>query len=251
MSVSDTDALQSWPTLHRHYFPNGADARVRLAALSTITAILIQEVSGPISAATNFIHCCAQRIRNGEDIGEYLLPTIEQAGSEMVKAGEIIRRMRGFIATGKIEGRPESLSKMIAAAGAELMCPDGVEGVVQTAIEPAADRVVVDRVLIEQVLALLLENACEALVGRDDRRIAVSASRRGGIVALRIQDSGPGLSDYQFIHLFEPLFSAVEGGAGLRLPICKTIVEAHGGRLWAERPAGGGATFGLSLQAAD
>ena len=68
---------------------------------------------------------------------------------------------------------------------------------------------------------------------------------------MRIQDSGPGLSDYEFIHLFEPLFTAKTAANELGMAICKTIVEAHGGRMWAERRPGGGTIFGLSLPCAD
>jgi two-component system sensor kinase FixL len=230
---------------------NGADARLRLAALSTIAAILVREVGRPIAAATDSIHGCARRLHAREHEADDLLPTIEHAGREMVKAGEILRRMDGFIATGRIDGRAESLAAMIESAGADQVCPDGVAVSIETAIEPGSDRVAVDRILIEQVFTILFENACETLVGRDDRRIAIRASPLGNNVELRIQDNGPGLTDYQFVHLFEPLFTAKARGMGLQLPVCRTIVEAHGGRLWAERPAADGTTFGLTLPAAD
>ena len=79
----------------------------------------------------------------------------------------------------------------------------------------------------------------------------IGAARRGGEIVVEIVDSGPGLSADTLARLFEPLFTTKEAGIGLGMPICKTIVEAHGGRLWAESPAGGGARFNLSLPAAD
>ena len=246
MTISDT--LRSWPMPDPHHVPGGPDARMRLAALSTIAAILVQEVSQPITAAANYLHGGARRLREGDD-GD-LLPTIEEAAREMTKAGEIVRRMHGFIASGRIAGRPESLAEMIAAASADPACTDEMRATIETAIEPGADQVLADRNLIDHVLSTLFARACDSLAGRDVRRIGVRATRRHGNVVIRIQDSGPGLTDYQFVHLFEPLLTAKGGGTGLAMPICRTIAEAHGGRLWAERPGSGGAAFCLLLPAA-
>ncbi|MFL6846497.1 MAG: sensor histidine kinase [Allosphingosinicella sp.] len=251
MNTSDMDLRRPWTPSDSHCVTNGPDARLRLAALSTIAAILVREISRPIAAATDSLHGCARRLHAPERNDDDLLSTIEHAGREMVKAGEILRRMDGFIATGRIDGRTESLTAMVETAGRDQLCPDGVAVSIETAIGPGADLVAVDRILIEQVFTILFENACEALAGRDDRRIAIRASRLGKNVELRIQDNGPGLTDYQFVHLFDPLFTAKARGMGLQLPICRTIVEAHGGRLRAERPAADGTTFALTLPAAD
>jgi two-component system sensor kinase FixL len=109
----------------------------------------------------------------------------------------------------------------------------------------------VARVQIEQVLSSILEMACLALDGRPVRRVAVEAARHDDEILVQIQDSGLGLSDYAQMRLFEPRFMAGEVRAGLGMPICKAIVNAHGGELWVESPAGGGTRFNLSLPAAD
>lgn len=246
MTISET--LSHWPQPDSHPLPGGPDARMRLAALSTIAAILVQEVSQPITAAANYLHGGARRLREGND-GD-LLPMIEEAAGEMTKAGEIVRRMHCFITSGRISGRPESLAEMIAAASADPVCPDDVRANIESAIEPGAEQVLADRNLIDHVLSTLFARACDSLAAREVRRISVRAKRRHGNVAIRIKDSGPGLTEYQFIHLFEPLITAKSGGTGLALPICRTIAEAHGGRLWAERPRADGAAFCLLLPAA-
>jgi len=230
---------------------NGYDARLRLAALSTIATILVQEVSQPITAATNYVHSCARRLGHRNGANEVLRPMIEDAAREMIKVGEIIRRMHVFLAKGLIVGRVESLTALIESVAGDQVCPDGVRARFETTIEPDADRVVVDASLIEHVLSILFAESCEAMDGRDIRTIAIRASRLGAKVALRITDSGPALTDYQFIHLFEPLLTVKSPRMGLGMPICKAIVESHGGRLWAESPAKEGATYGLSLPAAD
>ena len=249
MRTSNIGASGFWP-VDPDRILNGQDARLRLASLSTIAALLIQEISQPITAATNFIHGCARRLRGGDDVDPDLLPMIEDAGREAMKAGEIVRRMHDFIARGQIVGRSESLSAMIDSVAGDQICPDGGKAVFDTAIGPEADLVAVDRNLIEHVFAILFSSACEAMTGRAVRTIAIRASRVGGKVRLRIRDSGPGLSDYQYIHLFEPLVTASGPRTGLGMPVARTIVEAHGGRLWAERPGREGAVFCLTLPAA-
>ena len=250
MKTSNIGAGGFWP-LDPDRLLNGQDARLRLASLSTIAALLVQEISQPITAATNFIHGCARRLRDAEGMDEDLLPMIEDAGREAVKAGEIVRRMHNFIARGRIVGQAESLSAMIESVAGDQICPDGGKAGFDTAIGPEADLVAVDRNLIEHVFAILFASACEAMTGRAVRTITIRASRVAGKVRIRIRDSGPSLSDYQYVHLFEPLVTATGPRTGLAMPIGRTIVEAHGGRLWAERPAREGAAFCLTLPAAD
>lgn len=226
------------------------DARVRLAAMTTMASTLAHEVNQPLAAATNYIHASARLLRQQGEGHEDVLAMIEHAGRETVKAGEIIRRMRSFIVSGKIAGRRESLAAMIEKAASMLVCPDGGAVELTVDIAPGADFVLAERIQVEQVLANILGNACEALDGQQERRIAVAAARSENEIVLRIEDNGPGLSDYTLARLFEPLFTTKEDGIGLGMAICKTIAEAHGGRLWAENPAAGGACFCLSLPAA-
>ena len=250
MRTFESSSKQPRPAFGRYCLLDTPDARVRLAAMTTMASTLAHEVSQPLTAATNYIHACAHRLRNRGEECEELLSMVEHAARETVKAGEIIRRMRSFIVSGKISGRRENLRMMVEKATAILVCPDGADIEIVKQV-PLTDFVIVDRVQIEQVLANILKNACEALVGRDVRRIAISSSREDSALVVRIEDSGPGLTDHALARVFEPLFTTKEDGIGLGMPICKTIVEAHGGRLWVESPAGGGAVFHLSLPAAD
>ncbi len=251
MRTFESSSKQPRPAFGRYCLLDTPDARVRLAAMTTMASMLAHEVNQPLAAATNFIHASARRLRQKGEGYEDVLAMIEEASHETVKAGEIIRRMRSFIVSGKISGRRENLARMVENVASGLTCPDGGEVGVGWSIARDARFVIVERVQIEQVLANLLKNASEALDGRDDRRISIEAARQGAEVAIAISDSGPGFSDYALARLFEPLFTTKPDGLGLGLPICRTIVEAHGGRLWAESPPGGGARFGLSLPAAD
>lgn len=247
----EATSKQPRPAFGRYCLLDTPDARVRLAAMTTMASTLAHEVSQPLAAATNYIHASASRLRRRGDGYEDVLAMIEQASHETVRAGEIIRRMRSFIVSGKISGRREDLRAMIDNVASDHFCPDGAEVEIVSKVADDARFVTVERIQIQQVLSNILKNACEALDGCDVRRITIGAARVGEEIVVQILDSGPGISDYALARLFEPLFTTKEDGIGLGMPICKAIVEAHGGRLWAESPAGGGARFNLSLPAAD
>ena len=227
------------------------EGRLRLVAMAGMAPALAHEVSQPLTAATNFIHASASRLRARGDGHEDVLAMIEQASRETVKAGEIIRRLRDFMVSGKVAGRREALESIVEGLATGLVCPDGGEVEIAWSIARDARFIIGERVQIEQVLATLLANACAALGGRGDRRIAIEAARRENEVLVRVRDTGPGLSDEAIAGLNDPSAGAKAKGAGLGLPIARLIVEAHGGRLWAESPVGGGGLLCLSLPAAD
>ena len=247
----DLKAGQSGSAFDHFCLPDRLDARVRLAAMSTLASTLAHEVNQPLSVAANYINASASLLRTRGDCCEDVLEMIEQASHETQKAGEIVRRMRNFILSGRISGRREDIGDMIQRVVGSLALPDGSDVEIEYGVAPDARFVIAERIQIEQVLSNILENACEAVSGRDIRRITILAVSLGGEILVQIRDSGPGLSDHALEHLFEPLFTTKESGTGLGMPICKAIVDAHGGNLWAERPAQGGATLCMTLPAAD
>jgi C4-dicarboxylate-specific signal transduction histidine kinase len=225
------------------------DARVRLAATTTMASTLAHEVSQPLTAAVNYMHACASRLRSRGEGHEDLLSMIEHASRETVRAGEIIRRMRSFIVNGRIAGRRENLRTMVERVTAALALSGGADVEIVRTI-PLDQFVIADRIHIEQVFSNLLRNACEALEGRGERRIAIGATEVGAEIVVRIEDEGPGLSAEALERLFEPLYTTKATGLGLGLAICKTIVDAHGGRIWAEAGKAGGAALNVALPAA-
>jgi len=250
MSKFESGNAQPWPMFGRYCLLDTPDARVRLAATTTMASTLAHEVSQPLTAAVNYMHACASRLRSRGEGHDDLLLMIEHARSETMRAGEIIRRMRSFIVNGRISGRRENLRTMIERATVAPALPGG--GDVDIVKTIALDHfVIADRIQIEQVFSNLLRNACEALEGYDERRIAIHATALGEEIVVRIEDNGPGLSDEAMERLFEPLYTTKATGLGLGLAICKTIVDAHGGRIWAETGKAGGAALHVALPAAD
>ena len=248
--MSDCSEALSWPDLGHYCLLDTPDARIRLAATTTMASTLAHEVNQPLTAAANYMYACASRLRSRGEGFEDLLAMIENASRETLKAGEIIRRMRSFIVTGKIAGRHENLRTMIERVTSALALPSSADVEIVTAI-PLTHFVIADRIQIEQVFAHLLRNACEALDGRAQGRVAIGATELGESIVVRIEDNGPGLSVDALKRVFEPHFTTKATGLGLGMPICKTIVEAHGGRIWAENHEGGGAAFNVALPAAE
>jgi two-component system sensor kinase FixL len=250
MPKSKSGSIQPWPLFGRYCLLDTPDARVRLAATTTIASTLAHELSQPLTAAANYMHACASRLRGRGEGFEDLLAMIEHASRETMKAGEIIRRARNFIVSGRIAGRRENLRTMVERVTSALALPAGAEVEIVKTI-PLGHFVVADRIQIEQVFSNLLRNACEALDGRTGPRIAIGATLLRDEIVVRIEDNGPGLSAEALERAFEPLFTTREAGLGLGLAICRTIVDAHGGRIWAEAPESGGAAFSVALPAAD
>jgi len=123
---------------------------------------------------------------------------------------------------------------------------------VVTELAPDLPQVTGDRVQLQQVLLNLILNGCEAMSGNPpgERRLTIVAARDGeSAVRIAVADSGTGIAADESERIFEPFFTTKEHGLGLGLAICRSIVEAHNGRLWASNNEQRGATFFLTLPA--
>jgi C4-dicarboxylate-specific signal transduction histidine kinase len=237
------------PPPPRNLFSPPPEKRERLVAMTAMAWTLAHELSHPLTCATRRIRACARQLERCAEGHQDLLGLIEDAAKETARAHEIIGRMNSFLVNGRVAARREGLLSMLDQARLSLRVEDCARLAIVTTIAPDAHHVFADRIQIEQAFANLLVNACQALAGRESGRVSISATRRGDDVVVQIRDNGRGLSEDAAAHLFEPFFTTREGGLGLGLAISRTIIEAHGGQLWAERPASG-ALFGLSLPAA-
>jgi len=227
----------------------------RVSAMGTLATSLAHELNQPLTAIANYVETARDLLDNVPD--EETLAVIREALSECaaqsVRAGQIVRRLRDFISRGETERRIESLQRLITEASAlALVGAGGQDLEVDVRLDPIADRVLVDRIQIQQVLLNLIRNAIEAMADQSAPRLLILSEKEAdGYVRITVADNGSGLSAEVTDHLFEPFQSTKESGMGLGLSISATIVSAHGGRIWAEPSKLGGTAFHFTVIDAD
>lgn len=220
----------------------------RLTAMGAVASTLAHELNQPLTSAANFLSVARLRLTERGDLPELVGSSLAKATGEIIRAGEIVRRIRRFASTGQLTRRSEPLDELVAHAWESVSQLPIARGCrLELRIAPGAERVEVDQVQIEQVLANLMRNAVEAMTAATDRLVEVIARPRGDVVEISVCDRGPGLDEGARARLFEPFRTNKASGLGLGLPLCRTIVEAHGGRIWAEPGTHAGAVFVLTL----
>lgn len=227
----------------------------RVSEMGTLATSLAHELNQPLTAIANYVEAARDMLQNRPD--EQTLATLRDAlgecAAQSVRAGQIVRRLRDFISRGETERRVESLHRLVTEASALALVGAGDLALeVDVRLDASADRVLVDRIQIQQVLLNLIRNAMEAMVESPVRRLLIYCEREpGGFVRVTVADSGPGLSAEIADRLFEPFRSTKDSGMGLGLSISATIVAAHGGRIWAEPSKLGGTAFHFTIIDAD
>lgn len=226
----------------------------RFTALGEMASTLAHEINQPLTAISNYLRGSRRLLERmeGENV-EMLRDAVSKAADQALRAGQIIRRLREFVARGESERRIESLPKLIEDASTLALVGAREHGIAVTfRLDPDADLVLADRIQIQQVLVNLMRNAIDVMSeGGAVRRLDIAtAAGLEDQVEVTVADTGSGLAPEVAKHLFQPFVTTKRKGMGLGLSICRTIVEAHGGKIWVESPPGGGTTFHFTLRAA-
>jgi signal transduction histidine kinase len=213
------------------------DRSLRLAAASELASALAHELNQPLSAMTAYLRACQVMVERSAAAGDELRFTMNKAVAEAGRAASVVRRLRDFFRSGAVHMEvvpPGALVEDACAAIGERARKHGVA--LATSARNLPD-VRVDRLQVEAVLANLLANAIDALQQRaGGREIRVEASAdKPGFVRISVADNGPGVDPYVARSLFDPFITTKPTGMGLGLAISRSIVEAHGGKLWHEK----------------
>jgi signal transduction histidine kinase len=227
----------------------------RVATMGQLTASITHEVNQPITAAITYA-LAARRFLNAERPNVH---EVENALSLIVKegnrAGEVVERVRSLIK--KVPPRKDAVEiddailEVIALTRAEAA---NNSVTVRTQFAEGLPRVQGDRVQLQQVMLNLIVNAIQAMSGigegARELQISIEAVPSEGAVRVGVRDAGPGLNPESFSHLFEPFYTTKPEGMGMGLSISRSIIEAHGGRLWAILCEPQGALFQFTVPAA-
>jgi two-component system sensor kinase FixL len=222
----------------------------RLSELGLMVSALAHEVNQPLTAVGNYLRATQRLVEIGET-GK-VRNALAKAVGEVTRASDIIRRLRDFIRDGDSEKRTEYLGTVIEETiELAVVATDRTEVGVDLRLDPQASMALINKVQIQQVLLNLIRNAVEAMAGRPQQSLVITTlPAADDMVELSVADSGPGLSPEVRAKLFQPFITTKSAGMGVGLSICHSIIEAHGGHLWAEDNCDGGAVFRFTVPCA-
>ena len=223
----------------------------RLSTMGELATTLAHELNQPLTAIVTYTEGVARRLRAGEAIGAGFREVLERTAVMAKRAAQILRGIRDFVRKQEIARQPVDLNAAIAAAidltGSEAR-HKGIAVVVDLA--KGLPQVKGSFIQLEQVVLNLIRNAFEAMESTlaGEHVLRVSTARNvSEEIHLTVQDTGPGLPPELGLRVMEPFVTTKKNGLGMGLAISRTIVEAHGGRLWVSSPLGGGTMVHVAL----
>ena len=210
----------------------------RLTAMGEMASALAHELNQPLSAIANYMKGSRRLLQDSSETHAAVLrDAMDKAADQALRAGQIIRRLRDFVARGESERRVEDVKKLIEEASALALVGAKDRGIrVQFQFDTDINFVLADKVQIQQVLLNLIRNAMEAMENSEKRELEiVTAPASANLVEISVADSGAGIAQEIYAQLFQPFVSTKPQGMGVGLSISRTIVESHGGSI-AQRP---------------
>jgi len=223
----------------------------RLSTMGEMAAGLAHEINQPLSAIATYAQACQRLIRQPEPGIEDVITALEQINAQALRAGEVIRRLRNFVKNREVKREPVDCARLLEDLGT-LAETDARLHNIRLRLEcgDSLPMVHADPIQLQQVILNLVRNAIDAMAdATEDRREVVLTTRMtpDGEVEVTVADHGTGLAPEATEHLFNPFFTTKASGTGLGLAISRSIVRAHGGRLWHTPNDGCGVRFHFTL----
>jgi two-component system sensor kinase FixL len=227
----------------------------RLATLGELASGIAHEISQPLGAIGSYAQALSNIVQSEPEANPQLKPTVDKMLAQVERAGDILHRVRAFARREKVERTREDIVDVIQEAHA-LMEPALEKNQVGVRVhrQDVALKPLIDRVQIIQVFANLISNATEAMADNDpeDREIVIEVAMPDrDRIEVAVKDHGDGLPLGDYDKLFMPFFSTGRNGLGLGLSLSHSIIEAHGGRMWAHANTPRGMVFRFTLPVFD
>jgi two-component system sensor kinase FixL len=222
----------------------------RVSAMGTMASTLAHELNQPLTAVSSYVGGSRRLLQDIDDpVVARVREALESAEAGALRAGRIVRGLRELVARGNVNVKPEELSRLVHDACVLAFVDQHLLGIShRIELDPSAHWVDADGIQIQQVLINLIRNSVQAMAEQPVREIVISAKAVSGrMVEIGIADTGAGLTAEVREALFSPFRSTKAEGMGIGLSISRTIVEAHGGKIWAEDRDGGGAVFRFTI----
>ncbi len=207
----------------------------RSHAMSEVAKAIAHELNQPLSAVANYVNACRQELRNSEaSVSEQASELMDDAVAESSRAGDLVRRLRDFIARGDLIADNIDLNATVKR-GLDLCILTNEDQDLEVVLNLQNDlrKVWADPVQVAQVILNLAKNSIAAMQGMPDKTLILSTTARDGEVEVSVRDTGHGLPEDVKETMFEPFHSSTTSGMGIGLSLCRSIVEAHEGRIWA------------------
>ncbi|MDE0658703.1 MAG: PAS domain S-box protein [Gammaproteobacteria bacterium] len=225
----------------------------RANAVGEMGSALAHELTQPLSAVVGFVEASAALIdQAGGDVPAKLSEYMDQAVAQALRAGDVIRLLREFTARGDTERSVRDINAVVEETCRLATLGTAADGIdVELDLDADLPPVLVDHVQIQQVVLNLVRNSIDALSGTETPAITVATASGRHAVEVVVRDNGPGVSPEVRERVFEPFVSTKPDGIGIGLSICRTIVEAHGGRIAVDTGTKRGAAFRFSVPVFD
>ena len=208
----------------------------RLSTMGEMAAGLAHEINQPLSAIATYAQACQRLIRLPEPEIEDVVAALEQINAQALRAGEVIRRLRNFVKNREVKREPVNCARLLEDLRTLAETDARLHNIrLRLDCQEPLPTVYADPIQLQQVILNLVRNAIDAMVDApEDRREVVLMTRAAadGEVEVTVADHGTGLAPEATEHLFNPFFTTKASGTGLGLAISRSIVRAHGGRLW-------------------
>jgi PAS domain S-box-containing protein len=227
------------------------DRLMALQVAGQTVAALAHELNQPLNAVSSYAEAALRLLRAGNPRPEKLTHALENSAQQAQRAGRVVRELMEFLRKGEAQTEPVDLEECLRRAlqGAQAAGYGGFRPVLE--MEAGLPPVQANCLQVEKVLATLVQNGVEAMRDAGTKSPTVTLTLRAiqdaGMAQVTVADSGPGMDQQTVDRLFDAFFTTKPGGLGMGLPISRSIIEAHGGRLWADSAPGQGARFHFTL----